>query len=189
VLAHLVARLVGAAGNELLGALRQVPDVLDNILVTPEPVVIARQLVGREPLLMSGVEIDAVTAAEIALKFKEGTYQWAEGFETENALHGPPAVMRAGMGAITLTPDRDDGGRTKDLRTLFSDLGVTAFTCGDHADDDLRFPVVSHLVRPFVAIVPLQRLVAEIAGIKHSNPDEIHRDVEPWNTAMGRVTL
>ena len=188
-LAHLVARLMGEEGKVLIEALQQVPNALDEILGAPAPLTIAQQLVGREPMFISGVGIDALTAAETALKLKEGTYQWTEGFETENVLHGPPAAMRAGMGAITLTPGQDDGGRTQVLRTLLNDLGVTSFTCGDHADDDLRFPVVHHLVRPLVAIVPFQRLVAEIAGLKHSNPDDIHRDVEPWNTAMGRYSL
>lgn len=122
------------------------------------------------------------------MKIKEGTYQWAEGMPIELALHGPPAALRAGMGAITITPAGDDGGRTQTLRMVLADLEVEALTCGVQ-NEDLRFASVHPLVRPLVAIVPLQRVVAEMARIRETNPDEIHRDVEPWNTAMGRIAL
>ena len=134
---------------------------------------------------MVGAALDAITAYEAALKIKEGTYQWAEGMSIEQALHGPPAAFRAGMGAITITPD---GGRTQTLRIVLADLGVEALTCGVQ-DEDLRFASVPRLVRPLVAIVPLQRVVAEMARIRKTNPDAIHRDVELWNTAMGRIAL
>jgi len=97
--------------------------------------------------------------------------------------------MRAGMAGITIIPGMDDGKRTQDLRAAFADLGVVSLSCGTTAEEDLRFPSVHQLVRPLVAIVPLQRLTAELARLKRTNPDDIHRDVEPWATAMGRVTL
>ena len=129
-----------------------------------------------------------MTACEAALKIKEGTYQWAEGMHIELALHGPPAALRAGMGTITITSADDDGGRTQTLRGVLADLGVEALTCGIQ-DEALRFVSVPRLVRPLVTIVPLQRLVAEMARIRKTNPDAIHRDVEPWDTAMGRIVL
>ncbi len=183
----LVAQLVGGEqGSELKTALESVPAAIEQVLAQAAPD--AQKLEGREPMLITGVGLDAITAYEAALKFKEGTYQWAEGMETENALHGPPAALRAGMAALTITPAMDDAGRTQDLRTTFSDLDVISLTCGT-TNEDLRFPSVHRLVRPLVSIVPFQRLTAELARLKHTNPDDIHRDVEPWKTAMGRVTL
>ncbi|MBV8822872.1 MAG: hypothetical protein JO123_08785 [Ktedonobacteraceae bacterium] len=187
-LGHLVAHCVGSRGEALLSAFATVAEAIEQTLALPTPVVQAERIAGREPLLITGFALDAVTAAEAALKLKEGTYRWAEGMEVEMALHGPPAAFRAGMGAITITPASDDGGRTQALRTLLHDLGVEALTCGDQ-DEDLRFAQVSQLIRPLVAIVPLQRLTAECARISGTNPDDIHRDVEPWKTAMERVVL
>ncbi|HTI13730.1 MAG TPA: hypothetical protein VL461_04040 [Dictyobacter sp.] len=188
VVAHLVGRLVGERGKELLDALTVVPGAIDQVLAQPAPVEVAEQLQAYEPLLITGSGLDAITAEEIALKFKEGTYTWAEGMDTENALHGPPAAYRQGMAAITITPAHDDGGRTVSLRTLCQELGVYAIACGS-ADEVLQFPAVPYLVRPFVALVPLQRLVAELARLKQTNPDLIHGDQEPWATAMGNVML
>lgn len=187
-LAYLVASVTGDAGRHFLPAIHSVPDAIESTLAQPAPRAIAEKLVDREPILLAGMGIDAITAAEAALKIKEGTYQWAEGMETENALHGPPAAMRAGMGAVVITPDWEDGGRTQLLLTSLKDLGAEAYTCGS-GQEDLRFTAVERLARPLVAIIPLQRLTAEIARIKHSNPDEIHRDVEPWNTIMGNIIL
>ncbi|MBA2681627.1 MAG: SIS domain-containing protein [Ktedonobacteraceae bacterium] len=185
----LVAQLAHSnQGSLFTTALESVPAAIEQVLAQDAPVVAARRLEGREPVLVAGVGLDAITAREAALKIKEGTYQWAEGMETENALHGPPAAMRSGMAALTITPAADDAGRTGDLRTTFSDLGVISLTCGT-GSEDLRFPTVHPLVRPLVSIVPLQRLTAELARLKQTNPDDIHRDVEPWKTAIGRVTL
>jgi glucosamine--fructose-6-phosphate aminotransferase (isomerizing) len=185
----LVAQLAqDGRGALLTAALEGVPAAIEHVLAGDAPIATAQQLEGREPVLVTGVGLDAITAREAALKIKEGTYQWAEGMETENALHGPPAAMRAGMAAVTITSAIDDRGRTEDLRTTFADLGVIALTCGT-GSEDLRFPAVHQLVRPLVSIVPLQRLTAELARLRKTNPDDIHRDVEPWKTAIGKVTL
>ncbi|GLV56149.1 hypothetical protein KDH_29920 [Dictyobacter sp. S3.2.2.5] len=187
-LAYLVASVTGEAGRHFLSTIQGVPDAIERTLEQPAPRAIAEKLVGREPILLAGMGIDAITAAEAALKIKEGTYLWAEGFETENALHGPPAAIRSGMGAVVIMPDREDGGRSHLLLGSLKELGAEAYSCGTE-QADLRFSAVERLARPLVAIVPLQRLTAEIARIKHSNPDEIHRDVEPWATVMGNIIL
>jgi glutamine---fructose-6-phosphate transaminase (isomerizing) len=188
VLAQLVAQIVGAAGTQLSAQLEQVPGYIEQILAQAAPVEIAQRLATCDPLLLAGVGLDAITASEAALKFKEGTYTWAEGMETENALHGPPAVFRAGMGAITITPAGEDGQRTQALRRALQTIGVIALTCGDH-DEDLWFPAIHPLIRPLVTIVPLQRLTAELARIKQTNPDQMHRELEPWKTVIDTIIL
>ena len=172
--------------TKLTAALQAVPALLREALAFPAPIEAARRLVGREPVLVTGFGLDAITASEAALKLKEATYVWAEGTSVELALHGPPAAMRAGMGAISITPAQHDGGRTAALRTVLGKLAVETVTCG-RASEELRFPGCDPLVRPLVAAVPLQRLAAEIARLIGSSPDTIHRDLEPWKTAMGAV--
>jgi glucosamine--fructose-6-phosphate aminotransferase (isomerizing) len=188
VLGLLVTQLLGDQGEELAHALSVVPQALDTLLQRPAPLSQAEQLFNREPVLVTGTGLDAITASELALKIKEGTYQWAEGIETENALHGPPAAFRSSMSAITITPASDDGGRTASLHQLLQDLGVVEVCCGTDTED-VWFPGTHPLVRPLVSIVALQRVVAELARLRKSNPDDIHRDVEPWASAMGRYNL
>jgi glucosamine--fructose-6-phosphate aminotransferase (isomerizing) len=162
------------------------PRLLREALAQPAPVAQAQRLVGREPVLVAGFGIDAITASEAALKLKEACYVWAEGMTVEQALHGPPAAMRAGMAAVTLTPAIDDGGRTQTLRDLCSSLGVESITCGT-ANEDLRFPACPEHLRPLVSVIPLQRLAAELARLTGGDPDRIHQGVEPWKSAMGKL--
>lgn len=188
VLGRLVAQLGGDTAKGFVEALDAVPAALEQTLRLPGPPEAAERLLGLEPVLFTGFGLDAVTVDEAALKYKEGTYTWAEGMMAEVALHGTPAVFRPGMGAVTLIPIEDDGGRTADLRTLLGSIDVEILTCGD-GDTDLPFAPVHPLVRPLVAIVPLQRLVSEVARKKGANPDTTRMDEEPWASAIAEIVL
>ncbi len=188
VLGQIVSQVFGQEGKDLLNGLKSLPEALERTLELPAPVEIARRLENTEPILVSGFGLDAITASEAALKIKEGTYLWAEGLPVELALHGPPGAFRARMGAITFTPGLDDGGRIEKLRKVLEIIGATALTCGSE-NEDLRYVGVEPLVRPLISIVPVQRLVLELAKMRGTNPDEIHRDLEPWKTAMASYQL
>ena len=188
-LGSLVAALLGGTAEaQMRAALAAAPGAIETILARPAPIASAQLLLAAEPILVAGAGLDAITAAEAALKLKEGTYIWAEGMAVEEALHGPPAAIRAGMGLLALLPEGDDGGRTAALIGLARELGALVVTCGS-GQADMSFPPLPPLARPLVSIVPVQRLVAEIARLRGSNPDRIHADLEPWAAAMGRVPL
>ena len=188
VLAALVANLGGPNTDRFADALRQLPAALRSTVDAPAPVVVARLCADSEPLLLTGFDLDAITAAEAALKIKEGARLWAEAMSAEFSLHGTPAAFKAGMNAISLTPGTDDQGRTATLRRLLAELDVNVVTCGD-ADDELWFAHTDAWLRPFTSIVPLQRLTAELARIRGTNPDTLHGDVEPWRSAMTKLEL
>jgi glutamine---fructose-6-phosphate transaminase (isomerizing) len=145
------------------------PSLLRDALAQPAPVDDARRLAGKDPLLVTGFGLDAITAAEAALKLKEATFQWAEAFAVEQALHGPQAALRQGMGAIFFIPQDDDGGRTLRLRDLCIALGVEVV--------EIRIAPCSEALRPLVSIVPAQRLAAEIARLAGGNPDHSRNPV------------
>lgn len=188
VLGRLVARFVGAAAEEFDAKLTDVPRAIEATLAEPAPADLLPRLINRAPLFLTGFGIDEPTAQEAALKIKEGAYLWAEAMSVELALHGTPAVFEPRMAAILIVPDLDDGGRTTSLREMLRVLGVEVLTAGTHAAD-LPFAKVDYLLRPFVAIVPLQRLVAEMARRRGSNPDTTREDIEPWASAIARVRL
>lgn len=188
VLAKLVARMLGAAATSFAQALAAVPSAIGATLAEPAPVEAALGLADREPLLVAGFGIDEMTADEAALKIKEGAYLWAEGMSEEFALHGTPAVFDPRMAAILISPGREDGGRHLELRALLLELGLQVLTCGAGVDE-LGFAEVEYLMRPFVAIVPLQRLVAELARLRGSNPDTTRTDQAPWSAAVPRIRL
>jgi glucosamine--fructose-6-phosphate aminotransferase (isomerizing) len=188
VLGKLVARMLGPDASDFAAALDAVPKAIGETLSLPAPTEIPKRLINREPVLITGHGIDEVTAEEAALKFKEGSYLWAEGMSQELAFHGTPAVLEPRMAAILIVPGREDGGRYLELRSLLLELGLEVLSCGT-GDTDLPFAEVAYLVRPLVAIVPLQRLVGELARRRGSNPDKIRGDVEPWASAIPKVRL
>ena len=79
VLGKLVARMLGTDASGFAEGLEAVPQAIAATLSLPAPTEVPKRLINREPILITGHGIDEVTAEEAALKFKEGTYLWAEG--------------------------------------------------------------------------------------------------------------
>jgi len=188
VLGRLVARLLGAQASSFAEALASAPEAIRTTLAEAAPVAVAERVQGREPVLVTGFGIDEITAQEAALKLKEGVYLWAEGMSQEFSLHGTPAVFESRSAALLITPGRDDGGRFPEMHRLLQELGLEVVTCGS-GDSDLPFAEVDYLIRPLVAIVPLQRLVAELARLRGTNPDTTRNDQSPWTEAVARIKL
>ncbi|MEV4172783.1 hypothetical protein [Nonomuraea sp. NPDC049709] len=78
VLGGMVAGLEGPCRERFAAALRTVPQSLKATLAQPAPVRAAAGCAAGEPLLLVGFDLDAITAAEAALKIKEGARLWAE---------------------------------------------------------------------------------------------------------------
>lgn len=189
VLGRLVAKLVGGpatAGFE--DRLNGIPSAIKETLAKPAPTGVLPRLINKEPLFLTGFGIDELSVLEAALKIKEGAYLWAEAMSIELALHGTPAVFESRHAAIIAVPDEDDGGRTQAFLGMLKELNIEAVTLGA-GDYDLPFAKVDYLLRPFVSIIPLQRLVAELARCRGSNPDTTRGDVEPYRSAIDRVRL
>jgi glucosamine--fructose-6-phosphate aminotransferase (isomerizing) len=196
-LGRLVATLGGDRARDLLTALDAVPDAIRATLAMPSPAVVAEALRDVEPVLIAGSGIDAPTAEEAALKYKESTFLWAEDLGVEVALHGTPACYRQGMAGIVIEPAHDDRGRSAELATFLRSVGAPAYrvgavdpaTTGDAALPDVPFASVPLLARPLVSIVALQRLVGELADLQDGDPDETRGTTEPWASAIAAVTL
>lgn len=143
--------------------LSAVPALLRQALALPPPIEVARRLAACDAILVTGFGLDAISATECALKLKEATFLWAEGLPVEQALHGPQAALRKGVGVVVFAPGADDGGRTGRLRALCGRLGADVV--------DVRVPACAEALRPFASIVDAQRLAAEIARLSGGDPD------------------
>lgn len=188
VLGKLVATVGGPRSGELLQALESVPQAIRDTLAMPAPTDVARRLLGVEPVLVAGSGVDAATASEAALKYKESTFRWAEALGVEFALHGTPACYRAEMAGLVIRPAHDDRGRAEELSTFLRSLGALVI---DVAADggDVPFAGTATLVRPLVSVVALQRLVGEVAELDGGDPDATRARTEPWASAIARVRL
>jgi glucosamine--fructose-6-phosphate aminotransferase (isomerizing) len=159
-----------AALARMLGVdVSDAPQLLRGALGAPAPVDEAARLATKDPLVVAGFGLDAIAAEETALKLKEAAFRWAEGLAVEQALHGPQAALRQGMGAVLFPPARDDAGRTACLRRMCLDLRVELV--------EIAVPPCPDAVRPLIAIVPAQRLAAELARICGGDPDRSRNPV------------
>src|SRR5712691_4674942 len=74
--------------------------------------------------------------------------------------------------AASRPPGTGDQGRMATLRALLAELGARVWTCGE-ADEQLPFARTDPWMRPFTSIIPLQRLTAELARLRHTDPDTL----------------
>lgn len=188
VLGKLVATLGGPKAAELSEALDTTPQAIKDTLALPAPTEVAAKLRGVEPVLISGSGIDAPTATEIALKYKESTFLWAEALGVELSLHGTPACFRPAMAALVIRPAHDDFGRARELTTFLRSLDAQVFEVAA-AGGDVPFADTALLTRPMVSVVALQRLVGEVADLVDGDPDMTRSETEPWATAIAKVQL
>jgi glutamine---fructose-6-phosphate transaminase (isomerizing) len=188
VLGRLVATLGGLAADEFNAGLETVPQAIADTIALPAPTEAAARLRGIEPVLITGSGMDAPTAEEAALKYKESTFLWAEAIGLELSLHGTPACYRSGMAGLLIRPDHDDLGRSRELATFLKTLGAPVLEVAA-GGGDVPFAPVPRLLRPLVSIVAMQRLVAELADLQGGDPDHTRGETEPWASAIAKVRL
>jgi glutamine---fructose-6-phosphate transaminase (isomerizing) len=188
VLGRLVATLGGRAADDFNAALDTVPQAIADTIDLPAPTEAAARLQGIEPVLVAGSGVDAPTAEEAALKYKESTFLWAEAIGLELSLHGIPACFRSGMAGLLIRPDNDDRGRSRELAVFLKTLGAPVLEVAA-GGGDVPFAPVPRLLRPLVSIVALQRLVAELADLQGGDPDHTRGETEPWASAIANVKL
>jgi glutamine---fructose-6-phosphate transaminase (isomerizing) len=189
VLAKLVAQFDTSANRSFANAISNLPDAVRETIGLGDLIDAATQISKADTLLIIGFGLDLPTAQEAALKIKEGAWQWTEAMSPEFALHGTPASYHSGMGALVIQPDRSDGGRTDLLRSVFDDLGIRVLSVSDRLNDALPFVSPHSLLRPVTSIVPFQRLTAELARLRGTNPDTMHGGRHPWQEVMQKIKL
>lgn len=189
VLARLAAQFDASADRAFSRAIEALPDAVEQTIALGDPAAAAAAVQEAETLLIVGFGLDLPTAQEAALKIKEGAWQWTEAMSPEFALHGTPASFHRGMAAAVIEPGEPDGGRTELLCSVLDQLGIRTLRVGERADLDLAFVSPHPLLRPVTGIVPLQRLTAELARLRGTDPDTMHGNREPWRAVMAGVRL
>jgi glutamine---fructose-6-phosphate transaminase (isomerizing) len=144
----------------------------------------AKKIVTRERLIFAGAGPQWTLAREAALKVKETSYLHAEGFETEEFLHGPFSEMDARASFVALLAGSNDPqpspafARLVQALRAVGELGVhrVAVVSG-RAEHDLPAEQVIELVgapewlSAFTLLIPVQFLSYYLALARGSNPD------------------
>ena len=118
------------------------------------------------------------TASEAALKIKEACYIAAEGFETEEILHGPfsETDARGSLVGLFVGDSTDDRGRqifraAGDLKMQRAAITVPSANRELSAEEIFVVPECPPWLSAFAHLVPLQLLMYYLALERSANPD------------------
>jgi glutamine---fructose-6-phosphate transaminase (isomerizing) len=170
-----IAQLAEQLGASL-GVLHDVPDAVAREL--------AQGAVGVKPparlLEFAGVGINAWTAAEGALKTRETALVATEGLACESILHGPAVALGSDDSLLCL----DGGGGSDRLEQLADVARVQGAAVYEFARPELG---VALSVFPLTVIA--QKIAAEAAEARGTNPDSFGRDLPGRDAAWSAVKL
>ncbi|HXW18106.1 MAG TPA: SIS domain-containing protein [Candidatus Acidoferrales bacterium] len=176
--------LKDAAGAD--AALEKVPSLMRQALRTELKIrEIAKQVAAKDRIVFFGSGTCWATANEAALKIKETSYIAAEGFETEEILHGPFSEIDSRAVMVTMLTGDPGDDRARTVLRAGGELGMlrVAITVPDAnrdiaADHVIVLPATPPWLAPFVHLVPLQLLTYYIALARGFNPDSGRQDQE-----------
>ncbi|MGH9774040.1 MAG: SIS domain-containing protein [Candidatus Acidiferrales bacterium] len=150
----------------------------------------ALEIAQRERIVIFGAGPAWPTACEAALKIKEACYIAAEGFETEEILHGPFSEIdsRAAMMAILTGGEADERARTilraagelKMLRVAVAPREANHDLAAEHV---LETPAAPEWLAALTAVTPLYLATYHIALARGINPDTGRQDQPPHAAA------
>jgi glucosamine--fructose-6-phosphate aminotransferase (isomerizing) len=183
VLALLIARVVERkkllAGTPPLAALERVPDLLRGALqLEPAARELAKRVAALARIEIFGSGAAWPTASEAALKIKEACYIAAEGFETEEILHGPfsETDARGSLVGLFTGGATDERGRqilraAGELKMPRAAITVPSANRDLSAEHILLVPETAEWLAAFVHLIPLQLLTYFLALERGVSPD------------------
>jgi glutamine---fructose-6-phosphate transaminase (isomerizing) len=176
---RIAAKKTGAAEAERFAELKRVPDLMREALkLEPQAREWAKRITALARIEIFGSGAAWATASEAALKIKEACYIAAEGFETEEILHGPfsETDSRGSLVGLFVGDATDDRGRqilraAGDLKMLRAAITVPAANHELAADEIFVVPECPPWLSAFVHLIPLQLLMYHLALERHASPD------------------
>lgn len=202
VLASIIAE-AGArrSGSETLPASTLADDVPNAMRVALGQEDAAKALapvhIAHRRIWLAGAGAAGVTAMEAALKIKESSYLQAEGFSTEQMLHGPFQSVEPDDLMILVAPEGRGQARTLDLARETKEIGLDLIVVSDGsspeldalADGSLVVPGVPEPFSAITTLLPLHHLSYWLAIERGTNPDKFRLDDERFAKAFALAKL
>lgn len=139
---------------------------------------IARQLSDQERLLVIGRGFDYCTLHEIALKIKELAYVFALAYSAADFLHGPIAMVEAGVPVLAVAVEGATLQPLKDLIREIRSLQVKLVVITNdtelllNTEMSIQLPAgLPEWLSPIVSVIPGQLLALHLALYKGHDPD------------------
>ncbi len=203
-----LAALHGQAGTaqQLEEGLVQLPALMENIL-SREDVIrkIAQETVAQQRrIYFVGAGPNAATASEGALKAKEAAYVTAEGFELEQAIHGPQVAFEKEDLLIPISVKGHAQARMADFLLALSEIAPHVLLLGEppNAETEALFlregwtrfgltdgGTIPEELTPLLAALPVQLLADFLASARGTDADGFRREQEAYRRAGERFRL
>ncbi|MFL5654845.1 MAG: SIS domain-containing protein [Ktedonobacteraceae bacterium] len=210
-LGQIAARLAALLGHtqqaqRLEQGLTQIPSLMENILAREDEVrSVAREAAAQEQrIYFVGAGPNAVTATEGALKAKEAAYVTAEGFELEQAIHGPQVAFETEDLLIPISVQGPGQARMADFLLAMSEIGSRVWLIGEAPTAETaelfkregwaRFAICDGVnlpeeLTPLLAALPVQLLAEFLAAARGTNADSFRADQEAYKKAGMRFRI
>ncbi|AFZ74460.1 glutamine--fructose-6-phosphate transaminase (isomerizing) [Natronobacterium gregoryi] len=172
--------------ESLLPDLSRMPDEIDTLLETSDADAIAREYIDSQAYFFIGRGLGFPVALEGALKFKEITYEHAEGFASGELKHGPLALVTPETPVFAIFTGEEDEKTLKNAEeTQTRGAPVIAICPDDHravevADDHLEIPETDSNLAGLHANVQLQLVsyyAADLLGRPIDKPRNLAKSV------------
>jgi len=177
-------RPASASPDDLSRALPAVPDALDAVLGAAEAWIgradaLVEALAASDRALVVSRGYDYATALEIALKLKETSRIFAEGYSSADLLHGPVALAEPAIPMLVFRPDGPMGAALDGSVERARALGARPWIVGGRGvaatADGVRtvsLPLdVSEPLSPLAFAIPGQLVAESVARRRGMDPD------------------
>ncbi|MFW5938923.1 MAG: glutamine--fructose-6-phosphate transaminase (isomerizing) [Halolamina sp.] len=171
----------------LLRALERLPDDVEETLHRSSAEALAPQFTERDEQFFIGRGVGYPVALESALKFKEITYEHAEGFAAGELKHGPLALVTSDTAVFAIFTGRHDEKTLKNVEEVRSRgapvvaVAVeSAAEVAEAADEFLAIPDTHPVTAGLLANVQLQLVsyrVADLLGRSIDKPRNLAKSV------------
>jgi glucosamine--fructose-6-phosphate aminotransferase (isomerizing) len=213
-LAQVAARLAAINGNAdqaraLEQGLAHIPALMEDILGRENDVrQVANEAVAHQRrLYYIGAGPNSITGPEGALKAKEAAYVTAEGFELEQAIHGPQVAFETEDLLIPISVRGPAQSRMADFLLALSEIGPLVWLIGSppsaetatlfdgarwkqfSLSNDTDLAAVPEELTPMLAALPVQLLAEFLAAARGTNADSFRADQEAYKRAGTRFRI
>jgi glucosamine--fructose-6-phosphate aminotransferase (isomerizing) len=196
----------GEQGQHIQEGLAKVPDLMEDMLSREDRVreVAQEAAAHSRRIYFLGAGPNAATAPEGALKAKEASYVTAEGFELEQAIHGPQVAFEADDLIVPISVKGPAQERVADFLQAMSEIRPHLWLLGDAPTAETaallgqegwsHFALVDNAdiveeLTPMLAAVPLQLLADFLAAARGTNADLFRADYAQYKRANARIKL
>lgn len=181
MMAHEKGSITNSRHQQLINALDNIPEQIDDILKTDNLIKdISALYKDSRNFLYLGRGYNFPVALEGALKLKEISYIHAEGYPAAEMKHGPIALIDEEMPVVVIAPRKGHYDKVvSNIQEVKARKGrvIAIVTQGDTevskiADHVIEIPDVEEMLVPLIASVPLQLLSYHIAVMRGCNVDQ-----------------